>query len=209
MSDKVQESLIVLGGTGRLGREVVPVLTAAGYHVVVFSRSQVAGAPFDDPLVTVKVGSLDDAEFIDSLQTVALKAAHRFRGAVFLNGGFAGDDGIGADGFTETLRQMMDMNVYPITKVLSRILPHWQVHGGGHVILTSATVVEKRFAKGGAYATAKMAVDSLERQLRREYSAEIVDVHVLRPRFIGAKEGQDHPQDLAQEILDALGPRGS
>ena len=204
MSDKVSEALIILGGTGRLGREVLPLLSDAGYHLVVFSRSEVSGPPFDHANVSVHVGSLDDTGFVDSLVTTALSQAKKLRGAIFLNGGFANDNGIGADGFTEQLQHMLDMNVYPTTKVLSRILPHWQVHGGGRIVLTSATAVEKRFAKGGAYATAKMVVDSLARQIQREYDPEIVDVHVLRPRFIGTKEGQDAPASLAQEMLDAV-----
>jgi len=207
MSDKVQESLIILGGTGNLGTEVLPILADAGYHLVVFSRSQVSGAPFDHPGVTVSVGSLDDPEFIDSLVTTALQHAEKLRGAIFLNGGFGSDNGIGADGFTEQLRNLMEMNVYPTTKVLSRVLPHWQTTGGGRIVLTAATAVEKRFVKGGAYATAKMAVDSLARQIQREYDPEVVDVHVLRPKFIGTKEGQDAPVDLAQEMLDAVKTR--
>jgi NAD(P)-dependent dehydrogenase (short-subunit alcohol dehydrogenase family) len=204
MSDKVSEALIILGGTGNLGREVLPVLADAGYHLVVFSRSEVSGPPFEHERISVQVGSLDEPEFIDSLVDTALRHAETLRGAIFLNGGFANDDGIGADGFTEQLQQLLEMNVYPTTKVLSRILPHWRTHGGGRIVLTSATAVEKRFKKGGAYATAKMVVDSLARQIQREYDPEVVDVHVLRPRFIGAKEGQDNPADLANEMLDAV-----
>lgn len=206
MSDKSQEALIVLGGTGNLGQYALPILTDAGYHVVVYTRRQVSGAPFDDPRVTVALGSLDDPSFIDSMVTTALQHADKLRGALFLNGGFGTDNGIGADGFTEELQKQLEMNVYPTTKVLSRILPHWSANSGGHVVLTSATVVEKRFVKGGAYATSKMAVDSLARQIQREYEPGVVDVHVLRPKFIGDKPGQNAPADLAQEILEALQP---
>lgn len=204
MSRTVQESLIVLGGTGSLGTQVLPILADAGYHLVVFSRREVSGEPFDHPQISVKIGSLDDPAFIDSLVTTALQYTSSLRGALFLNGGFSADHGIGADGFTETLQSMMDMNVYPITKVLSRILPHWHAHGGGRVVLTAATAVEKRFPNGGAYATAKMAVESLARQIQREYEPEVVDVHVLRPKIIGTKEGQNSPADLAQEMLSAI-----
>ncbi|OAV61151.1 SDR family NAD(P)-dependent oxidoreductase [Enteractinococcus helveticum] len=206
MSQSAQEALIVLGGTGNLGSQVLPILADAGYHLVVFSRRQVSGPPYDDPRISLVVGSLDDTACIDSMVTTALQYAHTLRGALFLNGGYTGDQGIGADGFTEALQDMMDKNVYPTTKVLSRILPHWQTHGGGTVVLTSATAVEKRFAKGGAYATSKMAVDSLARQIQREYNSEVVDVHVLRPKIIGTKEGQNAPADLAQEMLDAIRP---
>lgn len=204
MSDKTQEALIVLGGTGNLGKQVLPTLADAGYHLVVFTRSEISGEPFNHPNVTVALGSLDDPEFIDSLQTTALQHAEKLRGALFLNGGFGTDNGIGADGFTEQLQKQLDMNVYPTTKVLSRILPYWEANGGGRVVLTSATVVEQRFVKGGAYATSKMAVDSLARQIQREYDPEVVDVHVLRPKFIGNKSGQDAPEDLAAEMLEAV-----
>lgn len=204
MSNTVQESLIVFGGTGNLGTQVLPILADAGYHLVVFSRRPISDPPFDDPRISVEVGSLDDPGFIDSLVTTALQHANTLRGALFLNGGFVSDNGIGADGFTEALQDLMEMNVYPTTKALSRILPHWKAHGGGKVVLTSATAVEKRFAKGGAYATAKMAVDSLARQIQREYDPEVVDVHVLKPKIIGTKEGQNAPADLAQEMLEAV-----
>ena len=204
MSNKTEEALIVLGGTGNLGQEVLPILADAGYHLVVFARSEISGAPFDHPNVTVARGSLDDSDFIDSLVSTALHHAERLRGALFLNGGFGMDNGIGADGFTEQLQQLLEKNVYPTTKVLSRVLPHWAANGGGRVVLTSATVVEKRFVKGGAYATSKMAVDSLARQIQREYDPEVVDVHILRPKFIGEKAGQDAPGDLAQEMLEAV-----
>lgn len=204
MSDKPQEALIVLGGTGNLGQQVLPILAEAGYHLVVFSRREVSGAPFDDPRVTVAQGSLDDPEFIDSMVATALQHAQKLRGALFLNGGFGMDNGIGADGFTEELQKQLEMNVYPTTKALSRILPHWAANGGGRIVLTSATVVDKRFAKGGAYATSKMVVDSLARQIQHEYDPAVVDVHVLRPKFIGDKPGQDAPEDLAQEMLEEL-----
>lgn len=204
MSNKTQEALIILGGTGNLGQQVLPILADAGYHLVVFSRSEVSGTPFDHPAITVAHGSLDDTDFIDSLVTTALSHAEKLRGALFLNGGFGTDNGIGADGFTEQLQQLLEKNVYPTTKVLSRILPHWKANGGGRIVLTSATVVEKRFVNGGAYATSKMAVDSLARQIHREYDPEVVDVHVLRPKFIGDKTGQDAPADLAQEMLEAV-----
>lgn len=204
MSEQPQEALIVLGGTGNLGQQVLPTLADAGYHLVVFTRREVSGKPFDHPRITVALGSLDDPEFIDSMVTTALQHAQTLRGALFLNGGFGTDQGIGADGFTEELQKQLAMNVYPTTKVLSRILPHWEANGGGKIVLTSATVVEKRFPKGGAYATSKMAVDSLARQIHREYDVGVVDVHVLRPKFIGEKQGQDHPADLAQEMLEAL-----
>lgn len=204
MTDKPQEALIILGGTGNLGQQVLPVLAEAGYHLVVFTRREVSGPPFDHPRITVAVGSLDDPDFIDSMVATALQHAAKLRGAVFLNGGFGTDNGIGADGFTEELQKQLAMNVYPTTKALSRILPYWAANGGGHVVLTSATVVEKRFVNGGAYATSKMAVDSLARQIEREYDPEVVDVHVLRPKFIGDKPGQDAPADLAQEMLESL-----
>lgn len=204
MSNKTEEALIILGGTGNLGQEVLPILADAGYHLVVFTRSEISGAPFEHPNVTVTRGSLDDPDFIDSMVSTALQHADRLRGALFLNGGFGMDNGIGADGFTEQLQQLLEKNVYPTTKVLSRVLPHWATNGGGRVVLTSATVVEKRFVKGGAYATSKMAVDSLARQIQREYDPEVVDVHVLRPKFIGEKPGQDAPADLAHEMLEAV-----
>lgn len=204
MSKKAQEALIILGGTGNLGQQVLPILTEAGYHLVVFSRNDVSGEPFQDSRVTVVKGSLDDPKFIDSMIDTALQHANTLRGAIFLNGGFGTDNGIGADGFTEQLQKLLGMSVYPTTKVLSRILPHWKVHGGGRVVLTSATVVEQRFVNGGAYATSKMAVDSLAKQIQREYNPEVVDVHVLRPKFIGDKPGQDAPADLAQEMIEAV-----
>src|SRR5699024_11475416 len=93
---------------------------------------------------------------------------------------------------------------YHTYKDLTRSLTNWAANGVGRVVLTSATVVEKRFAKGGAYATSKMAVDSLARQIQREYDPAVVDVHVLRPKFIGDEPGQDAPADLAQEMLQEL-----
>src|SRR5699024_8391392 len=155
------------------------VLADAGYQLVVFSRRPVSGEPFTHPNITVNVGSLDDPNFIDTFLTTALQRSKKLRGAIFLNGGYESDQGIGSDEFTQVLQQMMEKNVYPTTKVLSRILPYWQQHGGGKVVLTSATAVQHRFAKGGAYATSKMAVDSLARQIQREYDPEDVDVHVL------------------------------
>src|SRR5699024_4810727 len=107
MTDKNEESLIVLGGTGNLGQEVLPILADAGYHLVVFSRHEVSGEPFEHPGVTVVQGSLDDPEFIDSMVTTALQHADKLRGALFLNGGFGSVNGIGADGYTERLQDQL------------------------------------------------------------------------------------------------------
>src|SRR5690625_7941744 len=86
MSKKAQEALIILGGTGNLGQQVLPILTEAGYHLVVFSRHDVSGEPFQDSRVTVVKGSLDDPKFIDSMIDTALQHADTLRGAIFLNG---------------------------------------------------------------------------------------------------------------------------
>src|SRR5699024_9628158 len=134
----------------------------------------------------------------------ALQHADTLRGAIFLNVGFGTDNGLGADGFTDQLQKLLGMSVYPATKGLSRILPHVEVHGARRVVLSSATAVAPRAASGGPYAASKMAVDSLAKQIQREYNREVVDVHVLRPKFIGDKPGQDAPADLAQEMIEAV-----
>src|SRR5699024_510497 len=151
--------------------------------------------------VTVAKGSLDAPKFIDSMIDTALKHADTLRGAVFLNGGFGTDNGIGADGFTEQLQKLLVVSVFPTTTVLSRVLPYWKAYGRGRFALTAATVAEQRSVFGGAYATSDMAVDSLAKQFQREYNPEVVDVPVLRPKFIGDKSGHDAPADLAQEMI--------
>lgn len=151
MTEKTQESLVLLGGTGRFGRDVLPRLHREGYHLVVLSRLAVSHTPFDHPHVTVKSGSLDDAEIIDSL--LADSRARSGRWAHRAN--------------------LRDRRRAPICQ--GRRLCH-RKNGG--------------------------------RQFRSENPAsvepETVDVHVLRPRFIDMKNGQDHPADLAQEIVDAV-----
>ena len=149
MPNTVQESLIVLGGTGNLRTQVLPMLVDTRYHLVVFSRREVSGGPFSDAQISVKISSQDEPAFIESLVATALQHAEAIHGALFLNGGFEADNG-----------------------------------------------------SGGAYATAKMAVDSLAREIQREYDPEVVDV--LRPKMIGTKKGQNAPADLAQEMLEAV-----
>src|SRR5699024_9610759 len=108
MSDKPQEALIVLGGTGNLGQQTLTISADADDQLVVFTRRQVSGVPFDHPRITVAKGSIDAPEFIDALVTTALQHAVKLRGALFLNGGFGMDNGIGADGFTEELQKQLE-----------------------------------------------------------------------------------------------------
>lgn len=204
MSGKSTESIIVLGGTGALGGVVVPVLADAGYHVVVYTRHPVAGERYEHPNVSVLEGNLENSGCNRALLSLATTEGRSLRGAVFINGAFQWDEGIGSPNFTQHLDELLEANVLPITRTLEELGPYWEKHGGGRVIMTSATAAQKPFPKGGAYAIAKGIVADIGRQIELEYPPEKIDVHVLAPRVIGNRMGENVPAELAREILEFI-----
>lgn len=198
------EAVLVIGGTGALGGVLVPTLARAGYHVMVYSRRPVAGSRYDDPNVSVHVGEIDDDWFIWRLVNSTEDYAQRLRGAVFINGSYQADRGVGASGFTEYLRALMDDNVYPVTRMLEVLGPYWRQQPGGRVVVTSAATAERPSPNRGAYAIAKGAVRDVARQIGVEFQPEEIEAHVLAPRIIGERIGENTPLALCQETLAFL-----
>lgn len=201
---KPTEAVLVVGGTGALGGVLVPRLARAGYHVMVYSRRPVAGERYELPNVTVHVGELDDDWFSWRLINETQDYAQRLRGAVFINGSYRQDRGVGASQFTQYLRDLMEDNVYPVTRLLEVLGPFWRQQLGGRLVVTSAAAAERPTANRGAYAIAKAAVRDVARQVGVEFQPEEIEAHVLAPRIIGERIGQNTPLELSEEALAFL-----
>lgn len=201
---KPTEAVLVVGGTGALGGVLVPKLARAGYHVMMYSRRPVAGERYELPQVSVHVGDLDDDWFIWRLVNTIDDYAQRLRGAVFINGSYRQDRGVGASQFTQYLRELMADNVYPVTRLLEVLGPFWRQQLGGRLVVTSAAAADRPTPNRGAYAIAKGAVRDVARQVSVEFQPEEVQAHVLAPRIIGERIGQNTPLELSQEALAFL-----
>ncbi|MFC0582764.1 SDR family NAD(P)-dependent oxidoreductase [Micrococcoides hystricis] len=201
---KAAEAVVVLGGTGALGGVVVPALAEAGYHVLVHTRRPVAGERYEFPNISIHEGDLDDAAFVQGLVDSAEEHAQRLSGAVFINGAYSKDEGIGEAGFTDKFQSLFEANVYPVTRMLEVLGPYWRKNPGGRVVLTSAAAADKPFRKGGAYSMAKHVVADLGRQLDLEFEPQELQTLVLAPRSIGERIGENTPAELTEEILGFL-----
>jgi NAD(P)-dependent dehydrogenase (short-subunit alcohol dehydrogenase family) len=181
------DRVVVTGGTGALGREVVRRFLERGDRVVVpwivkAEREELA-ASFREELAAARLELLEadvtDEPGADEVARAAGAAGVLVNGV----GGFAGGAPVDETDL-ELWDQMYRINVRSAVAMSRALLPGMRSRRRGVIVNVASRAAHERPAGLAAYSAAKAAVEVLTETLQKEVAADGVRVHAVVPTTI-------------------------
>jgi NAD(P)-dependent dehydrogenase (short-subunit alcohol dehydrogenase family) len=166
--------VLVAGGTGALGTEVVEELLRSGHSVTVADRQ--GEAP--DGASAVMVDLLDQgatAEVVNGVEDL--------EAVVNLVGGFASGPKV-EDVSLEDFERILRLNLVPAFNLARAGMPKLAARGGGAFVCVSARAALRPFPGASGYVTGKAAVLAFVQALHAEYVAAGVRANAVLPSVI-------------------------
>ncbi len=164
-------SVIVTGGTGALGRELVRALLADGHRVAVpyrradeWTALQAIAAP--GSALWGQEADISSPERSGTFVAEAVARLGRLDGLACLAGAYAGSGNLEEAPVTEW-DSLMSANLGSVYAICRASLPHLLTHGGA-VVTVGSRMAETGGAGSAAYAVSKLAVHALTRVLALE-----------------------------------------
>ncbi len=188
--------VIVTGGTGALGRALVPLLLQRGMKVVVPFRRVESFRALEAEAGVGVVGVETDLRRPEggrALLEEALRTLGRLDGVALIAGGWAGGETFEAAPEDEWDR-MMAANLDTVRHVCRAALPHL-LDGGGSVVTVGARAAETAGTGMAAYAVAKSAVHTLTRVLAMENRERGVRFNAVLPGIIDTPANREAMPD--------------
>jgi len=200
--DLSDRTVLVVGGTSGIGRELARRFAAAGSTVAVAGRSpralaELAGEGFG----TVALDVTDDASVTEARGAVLA----RYPGldtVVTMSGVMAMED-LRDPAHFETARTTVDTNLLGTVRVLDAFTPHLVGRGAGTFVTVTSGIAFLPFPPMPSYAASKAAVHAYSEALRAQLDGTGVDVVELVPPAV-ATAGQEKVNPNALPLDDFL-----
>jgi NAD(P)-dependent dehydrogenase (short-subunit alcohol dehydrogenase family) len=174
-----ERKALVTGGSRGIGRAIAMALSAAGYEVTIFGRSQEALAK------AIKEGVARKSHAVDVTDEAALSAAVGDAGPYHVlinNAGAAESAPFSATGL-DLIRRMMAVNVESAFTASRAVLPGMMTLASGRIINVASIAGLKGYAYVSAYCAAKHAVIGLTRALSAELIKTRITVNAICPGY--------------------------
>jgi NAD(P)-dependent dehydrogenase (short-subunit alcohol dehydrogenase family) len=170
--------IVVLAGTGSLGRSVVERFRSDGASVLVADARRPAGADRQEDVDYVIADALDESSVSAELNTAPPPQA-----VVNLIGGYAPPQPLpGLD--VGVLRQQLELNLVTAAIVTKYAMPLLAAHGGGTIVHVSSRVATQKGENGFAYSVSKLGVVRLTEAAAAEGREQGVRVNCIVPSII-------------------------
>ena len=185
--------VVVLGGTGGLGKAVVDRFRADGASVLVADARLPADADRREDLDYVAVDALDEASVSAALGRTPVPAA-----VVNLIGGYTAPQALpGLD--IGVLRRQLELNLVTAAIVTKYAMPVLAARGGGALVHTSSRVATQDGANGFAYSVSKLGVVRLIEAAAAEGREQGVRVNCIMPSIIDTPANRAAMPDARHE----------
>ena len=171
--------VIVTGGSGALGRTVVPALIAAGARVVTAERDPASTRTHDH--VAMKADVTNEGECRRLIEDV-IKTQGRIDVLTNLVGGFAAGRLVETD--AALWHRMLTMNLTAAFLLSKAVLPHMSERRSGRIVHVAARAAVDPFPGAAAYVVSKAALAALIRTLGTETAGSGVTVNGVLPTTI-------------------------
>jgi NAD(P)-dependent dehydrogenase (short-subunit alcohol dehydrogenase family) len=175
LTDKV---VLIAGGSGGLGRTVVPIVAGAGARVITADRNPPASTASS---IALKADVTDEAD-VRRLVNEVIRTQGRLDVLINLVGGFA----MGPVQETEATlwQRMLTMNLTAAFLLSKAVLPHMVERGAGRILHTAAWAAVEPFPGAAAYIVAKSGLLALIRVLALELKGSGVTINGVLPTTI-------------------------
>jgi NAD(P)-dependent dehydrogenase (short-subunit alcohol dehydrogenase family) len=191
LTDRV---VVVLGGTGGIGSEVVAACAAQGASVALVGRSSVeaesmaAGIRSDGGAASGYAVEITDGRAVAELVARIDSELGPVFGlvncaAVMANGGFLETP-------DEVWDEIIATNLSAVVFACRAVLPGMIAAGGGSIVNVSSRLAETGAADAAVYASSKAAVVTLTRSLAAEFGPSGIRLNVVAPGTVATKMGK-------------------
>ena len=174
------KTLLITGGTGELGSDVVPRLVAAGYRCIVFYRRARKWETLRDKVNSTSLegvqADLTNEDDVDSAVGRAAESGPLF-GLVHLVGGFEMKKV--EEATLEDWTRMLSANLTPAFLMARAVIPH--LEPGGRIIAIGSASTQKLVAGMGTYLVSKSALNTLADVLAIELKDRKIAVNTILP----------------------------
>ncbi len=184
-----QRVAVITGGTGGLGRALLPLLARRGYRMAVTYIIPEEAAVLEKELHldgTSLILRRVDATDADAVGAFMEEIASRMGGihvVASLVGGWAGGRDVEETDDTRFDR-MLDLNLRSAFVTVRAAVPHLRKAGWGRIILVGSTAATEAPAGQAAYNVAKAGVVALARTLAQELRGTGVTANAVLPSVI-------------------------
>ncbi|MCT1447637.1 SDR family oxidoreductase [Brevibacterium casei] len=178
---------VVTGASSGIGAATVRDLREQGWDVVAVARREdrLAALAEETGATAIVADLTDDA-------AVAAMAAEVLAGepvhALVANAGAAYGTDTVAEASVEGWRDMFDINVLGVLRVVKAFLPALISSGRGDIVVMSSTAGHQAYEGGGGYVAAKHGTHSIAATLRLELAGEPVRVIEIAPGMVATDE---------------------
>jgi NAD(P)-dependent dehydrogenase (short-subunit alcohol dehydrogenase family) len=177
--DLVGATIVVLGGTGNLGRAVVERFRGDGATVVVADARLPASGDRQPEVRYETVDALDEASVSAALAAVSPAPS----AVVNLIGGYTPPQPL-ADLEIAVLRQQLELNLVTAAIITKHAMPLLAARGGGRIVHTSSRVATQTGENGFSYSVSKLGVVRLVEAAAAEGRKLGVTVNCIMPSII-------------------------
>ena len=181
----MQKIILITGASSGFGRDTAETLAAAGHKVFAGVRDvagrnlAVADALRSKGIEPVALDVTSDPSVNAAIAAVLAKSGGKLD-VVINNAGIA-SAGVSETFTPEQLRDLFEVNVFGIQRVIRAVLPTLRKQGDGLIINTSSILGRVTFPFFGLYGASKFAVEAMTDSYRYELSQLGIDVVLVQP----------------------------
>lgn len=172
--------VLITGCSTGIGRDLAQRLTQVGYTVVATARKVEA---LDDISAAMKLPL--DVTQPDSVTQAVEQIIQRFgRIDILINNAGYGLRGVVEEISDEQARQVYDVNVFGVIRMVRAVAPHMRQQKSGRIINISSIVGKVVVPINGLYSSTKFALEALSDAMRLELAPFGIQVVVIEPGSI-------------------------
>ncbi len=173
----MSQVVLITGCSTGIGRDLVQRLTQSGYTVVATARNV---ATLDDVQAALKL-PLDVTQPDSVNQAVELTCQQLGRIDVLVNNAGYAIPGAVEEISDEQARQIFDVNVYGVMRLIRAVAPVMRRQKSGRIINISSISGKMALPTNGAYSATKFALEALSDALRLELAPFGIRVVLVEP----------------------------
>lgn len=191
----VQQSVMVTGAAGHLGRAVAAAFEAQGARLVLVDREQAAlDAAFGGKSSSASETLLLAADLlymakVDAAVAVAVQRFGRIDAVCHLAGGFRMGEPV-HETSDANWDFLFDINARTLRNIARGVVPQMLAQGRGQIVTVGAASASRGLAQMGAYTAAKSAAIRLTEAMSAELRERNINVNCVLPTIIDTPENR-------------------
>ena len=210
----MSKTILITGASSGFGRDTAETLSAACYKVFAGVRYMAErNRPVVDALRAkaiepIELDVTNDVSVNAAIATLLAKSGGKLD--VVINNAGVASVGV-SEGFTpEQVRDLFEVNVFGVQRVLRAALPTLRAQGDGLVVNVGSILGRVTFPFFGLYGASKFAVEALTDSYRYELSQLGVDVVLVQPSayptnmYASAQQPGDAPRAASYGEIGAI-----